>query len=209
MLKRFWFLFLLAVPGCTNAPSATEAGLLPVTYRTIIAETVRKTFTDPRSLQDAALGDPERGRFRLDSGWWVCLRVDARNVYSGYVALQTTGYFFRNGKLADIVPDEPSCARADFHPWSPWDIGPSLEHGRHLGVNFDMSRSEPVVASVDAGSIGAMAGLMSGDTLTAYAGQPLRNRYDVAQAVGDAPAGGATIDIVRDGEPVTVQVSFP
>lgn len=53
------------------------------------------------------------------------------------------------------------------------------------------------------------AGIESGDVIVAYAGEPVEDSLDLQRrVVGTRPGTGVAVDVVRNGEPVTLNVTI-
>ncbi len=64
-----------------------------------------------------------------------------------------------------------------------------------------------IVSDVDAGSAAGKAGVQQGDIIIGYNGQPISQAPDLPPLVGlTRPGTKATLDIIRDGKKMTIQV---
>jgi membrane-associated protease RseP (regulator of RpoE activity) len=78
-----------------------------------------------------------------------------------------------------------------------------------IGVpNPALAKPQPAVVTVDAGQPAARAGLHDGDRITAFDGKPIANWDELIAALGAAPAGPATVDVIRDGRPLETRVDL-
>lgn len=83
-----------------------------------------------------------------------------------------------------------------------WE-GDALER---LGVRFFRPNLPPVVGTVMAGSPGERAGLRSGDEIVAIDGVEINFWHDFVMQVRDAAEQSLHIELLRDGQPVAVDV---
>jgi membrane-associated protease RseP (regulator of RpoE activity) len=69
-----------------------------------------------------------------------------------------------------------------------------------VGVpNPDLAKPQPAVITVNAGQPAAVAGLETGDRVTALNGRPIANWDELISALAASKAGPATVVVVRDG----------
>ncbi len=83
-----------------------------------------------------------------------------------------------------------------------WE-GDALER---LGIRFFRPNLPPIVGTVKAGSPGAQAGLRAGDEILAIDGVEINAWYDFVMVVRDAAGRSLRIEVLRDGQPVAVDV---
>lgn len=108
------------VGSCTVKPDAVSIGPMPEGYTALIRDHVRKTFFDPRSIQDARLSLPEQGHLFFQQGWIICLEANAKNRMGGYVGLKSTAYLINRGEIIRVMSDAPVCESKNLF-WRPFE----------------------------------------------------------------------------------------
>lgn len=119
---RFVLLAALAVGGCqtaTDAPTAGGVSALPLNYRQIIVEEVRKSFFDPYSVRDTAISQPIAGQAILGPTATVCVRANAKNRMGGYTGVKATAFVFRASQLTTTDQQYAGllCDNAAYEPF--------------------------------------------------------------------------------------------
>jgi Do/DeqQ family serine protease len=84
------------------------------------------------------------------------------------------------------------------------NVGPGM--GSHLGLKSDQGA---IISSVSPNGPGAKAGLESGDVVVAIDGKPVHSSDDLTlDVIGHAPGSSVTLDIVRNNQPMKVNVTL-
>lgn len=76
------------------------------------------------------------------------------------------------------------------------------------GIGFQPWRPPAVLASIEEGGAGYLGGLEVGDRITSIDGEPVRSFGDLQQVVSARPDETVTIELVRDGEPMAIDLTI-
>ena len=108
---------LAAALALANCESVANIGPPPGNARALIKAYIEETFSDPDSLRDVAIGDPEPGHIIFETGWIVCLQENHRDRSGGYAGLARTAYLISSDQIIKVVKDAPVCAEKTLQPW--------------------------------------------------------------------------------------------
>jgi S1-C subfamily serine protease len=124
-------------------------------------------------------------------------------------------------RQTDVVRQENGCSleglaesRIIGHAYvrgvpSPFGCKLSLAARLGLANNRDAKPYGLMVVSVEVDGPAHKAGVLQGDVLTAWDGQPVRRLRDVLERIGpDSVGQTATLSIVRAGQPASAQVTI-
>ena len=106
----------LLAAGCAGQ-NFTAAGPFPQDYKRITGSYILKTFADPTSLRDVAIGAPIRGHIGNDQGWIVCVRADAKNRAGGYDGARKTAFLINHDQVTQSTNNAPLCNDTVLEPW--------------------------------------------------------------------------------------------
>ncbi|MBM7579892.1 RIP metalloprotease RseP [Jeotgalibacillus terrae] len=76
-----------------------------------------------------------------------------------------------------------------------------------LAMLAGVPNEEPILGEVIEGDPASEAGLQQGDVVTAIAGKEITTWTDLTDIISDSPGEELTIDVVRDGQPLTFEVT--
>jgi hypothetical protein len=103
----------LSGAGCVSLPTQQEAaaadyGAYPTNYESIAKSFYASTLKDPDSVQYRGIAAPRQfwigDRFTgAKYGYMVCVTLNAKNSYGGYVGFQTDGLMVRNGAVVQQI----------------------------------------------------------------------------------------------------------
>lgn len=108
----------LAVAGCQTTGQGAQdlAAQIPTNYRAQIAAYLKQTLKDPYSVWDAEISEPTT-LFGGDVPG-VCVRMNAKNSFGGYVGIQTTSISFRDGVVRGTTePVSEACSNVHWSPF--------------------------------------------------------------------------------------------
>lgn len=121
---RSWTCGLLALvlAGCAGQPggnwvganTAADAGERPEHYEELAEEYVRAQLLDPDSLKQFSATPPVLARCAIGvygpfHGWRSTVTYNAKNVYGGYVGVQTAYLWFNHGRVARVSAAPTYC----------------------------------------------------------------------------------------------------
>ena len=117
-MRRLLFLISMVplVAGCAQQ-DFKASGPYPQDYKRITASYIQKSFVDPTSLRDVAIGNPIKGRIGDENGWIVCLRANAKNRAGGYEGLKKTALLINHDKVTQFTNNAPLCNDTVLEPW--------------------------------------------------------------------------------------------
>ncbi len=106
-------LIMLLIASCASLPTPEQAatadyGSYPNNYEDIVKDYFAKTLKDPDSVKYQSISTPKKfwlgdkftgARF----GYLVCVTLNAKNSYGGYVGYQTDGLLIRNGLIVEYI----------------------------------------------------------------------------------------------------------
>lgn len=112
----------LSVSGCVSAPPSGSAvyGIYPISYKKMIQDHMRQYLLDPYSLRDVSISEPREWHVNWQSGWQVCVRMNAKNGYGAYTGVKSKPYLIKDGEFLMNVSEsqyEKACRDAKFEPW--------------------------------------------------------------------------------------------
>lgn len=97
------FAFVLGSCAAHTVGSAEwyqAAGPYPTNYRELVRTEIRRSFKDPYSVRDATISAPQAGsNFLIGSGWFVCLRANAKNSFGAYIGQKYAIFVIANGVI--------------------------------------------------------------------------------------------------------------
>lgn len=107
MKKIYVLLCLIVLTACAIKPSQTEManadyGSYPDNYREIIKTYLNKTLKDPESARFDSWEPPRMGWNGFGGsqyGFIVCVNVNAKNSYGGYVGSRPNFFMIKNGEI--------------------------------------------------------------------------------------------------------------
>lgn len=127
---------MVMLNGCAT-PTASESGPYPTAYRAIAKNYVRQTFFDPYSIRDAEISQPKPGQMaipgiiKVETGWIVCVRANAKNRMGAYTGIRDTVMVIRDGQVLGSLSDQPThydirtnCRDIKYEPFSEIQEGP-------------------------------------------------------------------------------------
>jgi hypothetical protein len=103
MFKRLacWNLALITM-ACATGPA--NPGPYPTNYAELVNRWMQTTVYDPYSVRDLHIAEPLQGTYSAGlafggriPAWAVCVTYNAKNLYGGYVGLQTTVLWLSGG----------------------------------------------------------------------------------------------------------------
>jgi hypothetical protein len=108
-----------ALAGCAPAatPTVADPGPKPADYKASLRVYITTNFFDPYSLRDVAISKPVAGKMYDQSGWVVCLRLNAKNRMGGYAGLSDTAYLIRNDLVVGADSNADVCLTQPHTPW--------------------------------------------------------------------------------------------
>lgn len=102
------------VSACSTAPTGEQVaqadyGFYPENYEVIVRNYYNKTLKDPESVKYQGITSPQKywvsKRFQDTSyGYLVCVTLNAKNSYGGYVGYNTDGILIKNGSIIQVFP---------------------------------------------------------------------------------------------------------
>lgn len=110
------------ISGCAAQGSAEDAniGHAPSSWREMARSHMRSQLFDPYSARDISISAPTYANPVWDgatmvphSGWFVCVRANAKNRMGAYTGQQLTGMLFENGKIT-VTLAEPTHGVATY-----------------------------------------------------------------------------------------------
>jgi len=113
----------------------------------------------------------------------------------------------KEGRMMETEVPEIPLLPADFAWYVPYA---SIEEQRvRMGIRMERKEERLVVSAVTPKSPAEAAGMRPGDALVAFDGRPVEDMVDVVYLVGEKRQGDtADVEILRDGEPKTLRVTF-
>ena len=84
--------------------AAADYGSYPADFETIIKSYMQATLKDPESARYQFLNSPKSGWNGFGGvkyGYVVCVRINAKNSYGGYVGNRMSYFMIRNGRVID------------------------------------------------------------------------------------------------------------
>lgn len=113
----------------------------------------------------------------------------------------------KEGRMMETEVPEIPLLPADFAWYVPYA---SIEEQRvRMGIRMERKEGRLVVSAVTPRSPAEAAGMRPGDALVAFDGRPVEDMVDVVYLVGGKRQGDtADVEILRDGEPKTLRVTF-
>ena len=91
--------------GCATTPTESDAGPYPTRYREIAQDHLRTSLLDPYSARDFQIAAPKVGRIliegtlRLESGWMVCYRGNAKNRMGAYTGAKDSVMLIKDDRV--------------------------------------------------------------------------------------------------------------
>jgi hypothetical protein len=117
-------LLIVALSGCQSTNGQGRQALVelvPANYRGLVAAYLRKTLKDPYSVRDAEISGPTDIFVGLINGGTapgVCVRMNAKNSFGGYIGIETSAGVIRNGEVVGMGPPSFStCQNVTWHPF--------------------------------------------------------------------------------------------
>lgn len=106
----------LAIAGCATPPSQQELesadyGAYPVSYEQIIKNRMSTILKDPDSAQYRFLNTPKTGWNSFGGkkfGYIVCVNINAKNSYGGYVGYRMSYFMIKNDLIIDSAHGDGS-----------------------------------------------------------------------------------------------------
>jgi hypothetical protein len=111
----------VALSGCASAPtqeqmSKANYGAYPDDWERIVDNHMQRMLRDPHSAQVQDRSPPQQGYVSMSPlrgggtsfGWYVCMRVNAKNGYGAYVGYQSAMVMINNGRVVYSVIDTPA-----------------------------------------------------------------------------------------------------
>ena len=119
---------LLGACASTAPTPLTTASLepAPANWRQLVAENIRATARNNRSIRDASVAAPVREILppnlagTMPPRWVVCARFNAQNAYGGFTGLRTYHVTIEGGRVTSSFPAAqmgPTCDGAAFEPF--------------------------------------------------------------------------------------------
>ena len=107
---------VLLAAGCSNQ-DFDSPGPFPQDYKRITGLYIQKTFPDPTSMRDVAIGDPIMGHIGKEQGWIVCFRANAKNRAGGYDGVKKTAFLINHDKVTQTTTNAALCNNYVLEPW--------------------------------------------------------------------------------------------
>ena len=188
---------VVAIGSPFSLPETTTAGIVSQTGRSITAP---NNYTIPNAIQtDAPINPGNSGGPLLDASAHVLGlndQIETNNTTAnGQGSSSGVGFAIPSNTVARIAGSLIS--------------GQSVKHA-YVGVLLaGNSAGGAQVASVQAGTPGALAGLKAGDVIESVNGQPVTSTDDfIAMVDNFAPGQTITLNIKRAGQPQTIKVKL-
>ena len=108
-------ILIFSIQACSTTTSTGVVGPYPDNYKQIIKDFAVEIFYDPYSLRSVSITKPRKEQ----SGWIVCLRLNAKNRVGGYTGVESNTILIDNNEVIGWEKGLSLCEgrNLDYKPW--------------------------------------------------------------------------------------------